>query len=165
MPFSSLNSFITPNESFYVRCHFPVPEIKAADWRLKIDGEVEAPFELGYDDLLAMEPRTIAATLECAGNNRIFLEPKVKGLQWDLGAVGNASWTGVPLSALLERAGLKSTALEVILEGADEGEVDKTPKPTGKISFCRSLPLSKARAEVLLAYEMNGEKLSATHGF
>jgi DMSO/TMAO reductase YedYZ molybdopterin-dependent catalytic subunit len=132
---------------------------------LKIEGEVEEPFALTYDELLEMESRTIAATLECAGNNRIFLEPKAKGVQWELGAVGNASWTGVPLSALLERAKLKSIVLEVILEGADEGEVDKTPTPAGKISFCRSLPLSKARADVLLAYQMNGEKLSATHGF
>jgi DMSO/TMAO reductase YedYZ molybdopterin-dependent catalytic subunit len=165
MPFSSLNGFITPNESFYVRCHFPIPEISEREWRLKMEGEVEAPFELSYDELLGMESRSTAATLECAGNNRIFLEPKVKGVQWGLGAVGNASWTGVPLSALLKRAKLKAGAVEVILEGADEGEVDKTPKPAGKISFCRSLPLSKARADVLLAYEMNGEKLSATHGF
>jgi DMSO/TMAO reductase YedYZ molybdopterin-dependent catalytic subunit len=165
MPFSSLSSFTTPNESFYVRCHFPVPKIAAADWRLKIEGEVDAPFELTYDELLAMESRTIAATLECAGNNRLFLEPKVKGVQWGLGAVGNASWTGIPLSALLHRANVKGGAIEVILEGADGGEVDKAPKPAGKISFCRSLPLSKARTDVLLAYEMNGEKLSAAHGF
>jgi DMSO/TMAO reductase YedYZ molybdopterin-dependent catalytic subunit len=165
MPFSSLSGFITPNELFYVRCHFPIPEISAENWSLKIVGEVAAPFALSYDELLGMESRTIAATLECAGNNRIFLEPKVKGVQWGLGAVGNASWTGVPLSALLDRAKLKANALEVILEGADEGEVDKTPKPAGKISFCRSLPLSKARSDVLLAYEMNGEKLSAAHGF
>ena len=165
MPFSSLSGFITPNESFYVRCHFPIPEIAAADWRLRIEGEVDAPFELSYDELVVMETQTIAATLECAGNNRIFLEPKVKGVQWGLGAVGNAWWSGVPLSALLDRAKIKSNAIEVILEGADEGEVDKSPKPAGKISFCRSLPLSKARADVLLAYEMNGEKLSAAHGF
>ncbi len=165
MPFSSLNGFITPNDSFYVRCHFPIPEIFAPEWRLKVEGEVEAPFELGYDELLGMEKHTIAATLECAGNNRIFLEPKAKGVQWGLGAVGNASWTGVPLSALLERAKIKSGAIEVILEGADEGEVDKSPPLPGKISFCRSLPLSKANADVLLAHEMNGEKLSASHGF
>lgn len=165
MPFSTLSGFITPNESFYVRCHFPVPEIAAADWRLKIEGEVGAPFELTYDELLAMKTETIAATLECAGNNRIFLEPKVKGVQWGLGAVGNASWKGVPLSALLERAKIRAGALEVILEGADEGEVDKSPKPAGRISFSRSLPLTKAQTDVLLAYEMNGEKLSATHGF
>src|SRR5207248_55820 len=112
-----------------------------------------------------MESRTVTATLECAGNNRIFLEPKVKGVQWGLGAVGNASWTGIPLSALLERARPKAEAVEVILEGADEGEVDKSPTPAGKISYCRSLPLGKARMDVLLAYEMNREKLSATHGF
>jgi DMSO/TMAO reductase YedYZ molybdopterin-dependent catalytic subunit len=165
MPFSGLSSFITPNESFYVRCHFPIPEIAPEDWRLQVDGEVEAPFEITYDELRGMETRTIAATLECAGNNRIFLEPKAKGVQWGLGAVGNASWTGVPLSAVLDRARIRANAIEVILEGADEGEVDKSPKPAGKISFCRSLPLSKAQADVLLAFEMNGEKLSATHGF
>lgn len=165
MPFSTLSGFITPNELFYVRCHFPIPEIAAQEWRLKVEGEVESPFELSYDELRGMESRTIAATLECAGNNRIFLEPKAKGVQWGLGAVGNASWSGVPLSAVLDRAGIKANAVEVILEGADEGEVDKSPKPAGKISFCRSLPLGKAQADVLLAYEMNGEKLSAAHGF
>lgn len=165
MPFATLSGFITPNELFYVRCHFPVPEIAVADWRLRVEGEVEAPFELDYAGLLALESRTIAATLECAGNNRLFLEPKVKGVQWGLGAVGNASWTGVPLSAVLARARPKSGAIEVILEGADEGEVEKTPIPSGKISFSRSLPLAKACEDVLLAYEMNGEKLTASHGF
>jgi len=165
MPFSSLDGFITPNESFYVRCHFPIPEISTDNWSLKIEGEVEAPCELSYDDLRAMPSQTIAATLECAGNNRIFLEPKAKGVQWGLGAVGNASWTGVLLSNVLDCAKVRAGAIEVILDGADEGNVDKTPTPAGKISYCRSLPLNKARADVLLAYEMNGEKLSAPHGF
>lgn len=165
MPFSQLNGLTTPNESFYVRCHFPIPEIAVADWSLRIEGDVEAPFELRYDDLLQMKRRTIPAILECAGNNRIFLEPKVKGVQWALGAVGNANWTGVLLSDVLARARPKSNAIEVVLEGADEGEVDKVPRPKGKISFSRSLPLAKACEDVLLAYEMNGEKLSASHGF
>src|SRR2546421_3409738 len=165
MPFSGLDGYLTPNESFYVRCHFPIPEISANDWRLRVEGEVEAAFELTYDELRAMESCTITATLECAGNNRLFLEPKAKGVQWGLGAVGNAKWTGVPLAAVLDRAKAKSGAIEVILDGADEGQVDKTPTPSGKISFCRSLPINKARADVLLAYEMNGEKLSGTHGF
>lgn len=165
MPFSTLNGFTTPNESFYVRCHFPIPEITASEWRLEIEGEVEAPFSLSYDELLAMEARTIAATLECAGNNRIFLEPKVKGVQWELGAVGNASWTGVALSEVLGRAKLKSGALEVILEGADEGEIANPPRPAGRIRFARSLPLEKALDDVLLAHTMNGQELSASHGF
>jgi len=165
MPFTTLNGFTTPNESFYVRCHFPIPEIEAADWSLKIEGEVEAPFSLGYDDLLAMESRTVTATLECAGNNRDFLDPKVKGVQWGLGAVGNASWSGVPLSSVLKRAKVKSSAIEVILEGADEGEIASPPKPAGRIRYARSVPLEKAKADVLLAHTMNGEKLPASHGF
>lgn len=165
MPFSTLSGFTTPNESFYVRCHFPIPEIAVSDWRLKIEGEIEAPFELNYEELLRMESRTLAATLECAGNNRDFLEQKVKGVQWGLGAVGNASWTGVPLSAVLERARVKSGAIEVILEGADEGEIANPPRPAGKIRFARSLPLGKAVNDVLLAHTMNGEKLPVSHGF
>jgi DMSO/TMAO reductase YedYZ molybdopterin-dependent catalytic subunit len=165
MPFSTLDGFTTPNESFYVRCHFPIPEIAASDWRLKIEGEVETAFELNYEELLRLESHTLAATLECAGNNRVFLEPEVKGVQWGLGAVGNASWTGVPLSAVLDRAKPKAGALEVILEGADEGEIANPPRPSGQIRYARSLPFDKARRDVLLAHTMNGEKLSASHGF
>src|SRR5439155_3275022 len=165
MPFSTLHGFKTPNESFYVRCHFPIPEITASKWSLKVEGEVEAPFSLSYEELLALESRTVTATLECAGNNRIFLEPKVKGVQWELGAVGNASWTGVALSAVLERAKVKRAAIEVILEGADEGEIANPPRPAGRICFARSLPLEKARTDVLLAHTMNGKQLPASHGF
>jgi len=165
MPFAALDGFTTPNESFYVRCHYPIPEVAEHDWSLVVEGAVEHPFQLNYDELFAMESRTIAATLECAGNNRIFLEPKVKGVQWALGAVGNAVWKGVPLSALLARAKTNSSATEIILEGADAGPVEKTPRPTGDIPFARSVPLEKAMDDVLLAYEMNGERLTAAHGF
>jgi DMSO/TMAO reductase YedYZ molybdopterin-dependent catalytic subunit len=165
MPFARLDGFTTPNESFYVRCHFPVPQIAAADWRLQIEGEVDAPFALNYDEIRKLPARTIAATLECAGNNRLFLDPKVKGVQWELGAVGNAEWTGVSLSALLECARINASAVEVILDGADEGTVEATPRPPGRISFARSIPVAKALDDVLLAYEMNGEPLTAEHGF
>src|SRR5438270_739042 len=123
MPFESLDGFITPTKSFYVRTHFPIPKIDLSKWRLWIEGEVEKPFEIDYDELLKLESKKIPATLECAGNNRNFLEPKVKGVQWDLGAVGTAEWTGIPLSTLLDRAGVKSTAREIILEGVDGGKV------------------------------------------
>src|SRR5438477_2903209 len=95
-PLEKLDGFITPTESFYVRTHFPIPKIDKKAWRLRVEGEVEKPFELNYDELLNLESRTILVTLECAGNNRNFLEPKVKGVQWGLGAVGTARWTGVP---------------------------------------------------------------------
>src|SRR4029453_16462712 len=101
MPFETLDDFITPTKSFYVRTHFPIPPIDKDAWWLHVEGEVEKPFAINYEELLKLESLRIPATLECAGNNRNFLEPKVKGVQWGLGAVGTAEWTGVPLSILL----------------------------------------------------------------
>ena len=165
MPFEKLDGFITPTEAFYVRTHFPIPKIDKNKWRLRVEGEVKKPFELGYDELLKLESIEIPVTLECAGNNRNFLEPKAKGVQWGLGAVGNAEWTGVPLSILLDRAGVNSDAGEVILEGADGGKLEDPKSPAGELRFARSIPLTKAREDVLLAYKMNEVDLPAQHGF
>lgn len=164
MPFEKLDGFITPTEMFYVRTHFPIPEIDRKQWRLRVEGEVEKPFEISYEELLRLESRTIPVTLECAGNNRNFLAQKVKGVQWGLGAVGNAEWSGVPLSVLLNRAGMRKNALDLILEGADEGPLDDPMRPPGNVRFARSVPLGKA-GEVLLAYRMNGRELLPQHGF
>ena len=165
MPFERLDNFITPIESFYVRTHFPIPAIDRDAWWLNVEGEVEKPVAINYEELLELESRTIPATLECAGNNRNFLEPKVKGVQWDLGAVGTADWTGIPLSILLDRAEVKPGAREVILEGADGGVLEDPKRPSGKVQFARSIPLAKARTDVLLAYQMNGNDLPPQHGF
>jgi DMSO/TMAO reductase YedYZ molybdopterin-dependent catalytic subunit len=113
-----------------------------------------------------MPSQTHVATLECAGNGRVFLIPQVSGAQWELGAVGTARWTGVPLRDLLERAGLEAEACEVILEGADRGTPKEEPIPPGPVSYARSLPLVKALApEVLIAYRMNGDDLPLDHGY
>ncbi len=164
MPFENLDGFITPTKSFYVRTHFPIPKIDKNRWRLRVEGEVERPFEINYGELIKLESQKIPVTLECAGNNRNFLDPKVKGVQWGLGAVGNAEWTGVPLSILLDRAGIKPSAREIILEGADRGKLEDPKSPAGEIKFSRSIPLEKAR-DVLLAYKMNDVDLPAEHGF
>jgi len=164
MPFETLDGFITPTKSFYVRTHFPIPKIDKNKWRLRIEGQVDKPFEIKFDELTKLEPRKIPATLECAGNNRSFLEAKVKGVQWGLGGVGNAEWTGAPLSLLLQRANVKSTAREIILEGADGGKLDDAKAPPGDLKFARSIPLAKAR-DVLVAYKMNDADLPAEHGF
>ena len=165
MPFSSLDQFITPTESFYVRTHFPIPAIDKDEWWLHVEGAVERPFEINYEELLELKSLTTPVTLECAGNNRNFLEPKVKGVQWGLGAVGTAEWTGVPLATLLDRAEVKSEAREVILEGTDGGALEEPKRPSGKVQFARSIPLAKARKDVLLAYQMNGNDLPPQHGF
>ncbi len=165
MPFETLDGFITPTKSFYVRTHFPIPKIDRDAWRLRVEGEVEKPFQISYDELIRLESRKVPVMLECAGNNRTFLEPKVKGVQWGLGAVGNAEWTGVPLSILLERVGVKASAREVILEGADHGRVDDPKAPAGELKFARSIPLEKARKDALLAHKMNDIDLPTEHGF
>src|SRR6267143_141330 len=165
MPFEQLEGFITPTELFYVRTHFPVPHIDRHAWWLRVEGDVENPFAINYEQLLELESMTVPVTLECAGNNRNFLEPKVKGVQWRLGAVGTADWTGVPLSVLLDRATLKPNACEVVLEGADSGRLEDPKSPPGELKFARSIPLEKARRDVLLAYKMNGEDLPPEHGF
>lgn len=165
-PASVLHTFITPTNQFYIRNHFKQPDLTADTWKLKVEGAVDYPLEIGYRDLISMPSRTQVSMLECAGNGRVFLIPKEDGAQWQSGAVGNAEWTGVPLSAVLEKAGVKSNAVDVMFEGADQGEIKEDPKSPGEIHFARSLPMGKARGgSVLLAYKMNGADLSASHGF
>jgi len=165
MPFETVESFVTPTKLFYVRTHFPIPKIDRDAWWLHVEGKVENPLAINYEELLKLESLTVPVTLECAGNNRHFLEPKVKGVQWELGAVGTAEWTGVPLSVLLDRAVVRSNAREVVLEGADNGMLDDPKSPPGELTFSRSVPLEKAQHDVLLAYRMNGNDLPQEHGF
>jgi DMSO/TMAO reductase YedYZ molybdopterin-dependent catalytic subunit len=166
MPFDQLSDFITPAELFYIRSHFPTPKLDPVDHRLSISGAVQKELRLSYADVRAMPSRTCVATLECAGNGRVFLVPPAPGAQWELGAVGNAEWTGVPLSVLLESAGLADDVCEIVLEGADRGIPKEEPKPAGPISYVRSIPRTKAmESDVLIAYQMNGRDLTPDHGY
>jgi DMSO/TMAO reductase YedYZ molybdopterin-dependent catalytic subunit len=165
-PFSSLDGPIVPTHRFFVRSHFAIPNIDVAQWRLEIDGAVEKPVSLSYEEFKKLPSKTLAATIECAGNSRGFLVPKASGVLWEFGGIGNAEWTGVSLSDVLERAGIKEGAVEVVLEGADTGSINSDPKSPGEVHFERSLPLDKAkRPEVILAYKMNGKELTPEHGF
>src|SRR5437773_11024482 len=143
-PFDQIDSYLTPTELFYIRSHFPTPDLDGGAYRMRIDGAVRHPFTLSYEELRSMPCETRVATLECAGNSRVFLVPQVQGAQWELGAVSNAQWTGVPLSALLQRAGLAEDACEIVLEGADPGTPQEAPPPPGPIASVWSLPRAKA---------------------
>jgi len=165
-PMDQVDSYLTPTELFYIRSHYLAPKLEPASYQLRIDGAVRNPLSLSYQQLRDMPSETRVATLECAGNGRVFLIPQVAGAQWELGAVGNAEWTGVPLGALLERAGLAEDACEIVLEGADRGTPTEQPVPPGLVSYARSLPRDKAiQKEVLIAYQMNGRALSLNHGY
>ena len=166
MPFDQLGDFITPSELFYIRSHFPTPELDPAAYQLSIGGAVRRELRLSYADIRAMPSRTCFATLECAGNSRVFLVPPASGAQWELGAVGNAEWTGVPLSVLLTSAGLADDVCDLVLEGADRGVPKEEPKPPGPISYARSIPTARAmEPDVLIAYQMNGQDLTPDHGY
>jgi len=106
---------VVPNQRFYVRNHFQIPQLDASSWRLNVVGLVERPLSLSLRDLVKMPSQTQFVTLECAGNGRSLLSPRVNGEQWNLGAVSTAEWTGVLLTEVLDRAGVKAGASELLL--------------------------------------------------
>lgn len=162
-PLTEQVGLLTPNPYFYVRSHFPIPHLDVATWRLKVEGEVKTPCRLTFDELRSLRTRTILGTMECAGNGRRFLHPPVAAEQWGYGAVSTSEWTGVRLAEVLDRAGLSDQALEVVIEGADEGSVADDHQ---RIPFARRLSRDQAlSSDTLLAYAMNGSLLPVEHGF
>jgi DMSO/TMAO reductase YedYZ molybdopterin-dependent catalytic subunit len=148
-----------PNEFFFVRDHSRTARLDAAAWRLRVEGTgVSRPRSFTYDEITAMPQVTVTKFIECAGNGRSFFEAqygkRAEGGQWHLGAIGVARWTGVPLREVLDRAGLKPTARDVMPEGLDELKVR------------RPMPIAKATADdTLLVTAMNGQPLPPDHGF
>lgn len=160
-PLEQVPSWVTPNRLFFVRNHFEPPVVNdARAWELTLEGLVTRPMRWTLAQLEAMPQHGVFATVECAGNGRSFLKEKAEGVQWGAGAIGHAEWTGVRLRDLLEPAGIKASATEIIFEGADRGEEG------GKtMNFSRSLPLAKAlHPDTLIALRMNGEALEPNHG-
>jgi DMSO/TMAO reductase YedYZ molybdopterin-dependent catalytic subunit len=157
-PVSLLNTFITPNDAFYVRSHIPIPQIDAATWALKIGGEVNSPITLSLDEIKKLPAVTITNTLECAGNGRAFFQPALAGIQWEKGAVGNARFTGARMSDVLKKAGVKTGGVNVEMHAAD--------RPPGTMpAFVRQVPMAKAmHPDTVIAYEMNGEPIPLVHG-
>jgi DMSO/TMAO reductase YedYZ molybdopterin-dependent catalytic subunit len=158
-----IGGVVMPNARFYVRNHFQIPDLDATTWRLDVGGLVDRPLRLSLADLGRLPSSTLPVTLECAGNGRAAMDPPVPGEQWRLGAVSTAEWTGVPLTEVLDRAGVRPGARAVVFRGADSGTVDGEP---GTLRFERGLSLDDVRdGEALLAYAMNGEPLPVAHGF
>jgi sulfite oxidase len=158
-PIEALRTLETKNELFFVRSHLPLPTETSTSWTLTVDGDVARPVTLRVEDIRRMRAERRAATIECAGNGRGRFElPTTSGVQWGLGAVSNATWTGVPLAALLDRAGVQASALHFWMEAADRSPLPATPK------FLRSIPREIALSEALVAYEMNGRPLPLQHG-
>ncbi|HEX7085744.1 MAG TPA: sulfite oxidase [Vicinamibacterales bacterium] len=152
--------YLVPNELFFVRNNSPqVPKLDPATWRLQLEGPgLWRPRSFTYDEILAMPSVSVIRAIECAGNGRNFFEiahgRKISGTRWNLGAIGVAEWTGVPLREVLARAGVARTARDVMPEGADARRIR------------RPIPIEKAMADdTLLVYAMNGHPLPPDHGF
>jgi DMSO/TMAO reductase YedYZ molybdopterin-dependent catalytic subunit len=161
-PIEYLRTEITPNDAFFVRYHLSnIPRVDAATWRVAVGGEgANDEIQLGLDDLKQFTPVEVVALCQCSGNRRGLMQPHVPGVEWGYGAMGCARWKGVRLKDLLDKAGLKKEAIEIVVNGADGGVSDKTP------SFVKSLPLWKAVEDTtLVAYEMNGQPLPHWNGF
>jgi DMSO/TMAO reductase YedYZ molybdopterin-dependent catalytic subunit len=160
-PHEYLRSWITANAVFFNRNQGQIMEepISLSDFKLTIDGELQRPLKVSFDQLLRMPKAIVANTLECSGNSRSLFKQKASGNPWTIGGVGNAVWGGVWLKDLLEKAGLKDSAKHVAFEGMDK------PLGSAGIKFIRSIPIEKALSSTLLAYEMNGEPIPLKHGF
>jgi len=156
-PLELLTDYLTPNELFFVRSHWIPRTPDPKTWRLMVDGEVENPSAFSLADIRRMPVTEVTCVLQCAGNGRALYTPTLPGVQWRYGAVGNARWRGVRVRDLLERVHVKSTALQLHAFGTDDPP-DKVPP------FHRSIEMTKAMDDAILAYEMNGEPLPLPHG-
>lgn len=156
---STFTTRITPLEKFYLRHHFDAATVDARAWRLEVKGLVEKPLSLSLADLEAMPQTTVEAVLQCAGNGRGLLDPRVPGVQWRFGAMGNARWTGVRLADVLARAQPREGAAFLRYLGAEKPTMTTTPP------FVRAIPMAKAlHPDTLLALKMNDRPLTSGHG-
>jgi DMSO/TMAO reductase YedYZ molybdopterin-dependent catalytic subunit len=149
--FSSLDTFLTPNDKFYIRNHFATPRLSQKGWKLAVTGRVSSALNISYAELSRYPTRNLTVTIECAGNGVGY------------GGVSTATWTGVSLADVLKKAGLASGVKQVRLIGADQG-TESTTSPSR--AFARSITLKKAlHPDTLLAFQMNGVALPPEHGY
>jgi sulfite dehydrogenase (cytochrome) subunit A len=161
-PPAGLVPAFTPNDLFFVRYHLAViPHVDPASWRLSVGGaSAGTALTLSLAELRAgFEHVEIAAVNQCSGNRRGLFSPRVPGVQWGNGAMGNALWTGVRLRDVLRRAGIAGDAVEVVFAGSDGPVLPATPK------FVKSLPVERALDEnTLIAFAINGAPLPHWNG-
>ena len=160
---------LTPNDAFYVRWHLAVlpTRVDETEFRLNLSGHVERPLSLSLGELRKdFEPVSLVAVNQCSGNSRSLYQPRMPGVQWGNGALGNARWTGVRLKDLLAKAKVKAKAVDVSFNGLDGPVLPAAKNFAGTPDFVKSLSFDHAAdGEVMVAYEMNGQPLPMLNGF
>jgi sulfite dehydrogenase (cytochrome) subunit A len=163
MPERLLAQDFTPNDAMFVRWHESLlpTSIDTAIYRLKVGGHVAQPLVLSLDELRGRFPVTsLVAVNQCAGNGRSAFSPRVPGVQWSRGAVGNAKWTGVGLRDVLAAAVPREGAVDVTFGGLDRAPLDSVPR------FEKSLTMAAAKGDgPLLAWAMNDAPLPMLNGY
>lgn len=167
-----ISSYVTPVDFFYKRNHGPIPIVDDIErYHVSIDGLVKKPIQLSMADIRKLPKYNVTATLQCAGNRRTAMSKTrtVKGVGWDAAALGNAIWGGAKLSDVLELVGISKLATVTSFGGkhVEFISVDKCKEENGG-PYKASIPLGQAtnpEADVVLAYEMNGEVLNRDHGY
>jgi sulfane dehydrogenase subunit SoxC len=154
-PHQSLNGTVTPNSLHFSINHSGIPDIDPAEHKLVIHGMVKQPLVFDLETLSRYPLTTRMCFLECSGNSgAMFSNEPVQATAGALhGLVSNAEWTGVPLSILLDEAGIDPKAKWLIAEGADSLALD------------RSVPVKKAYSDALVAIYQNGERLMPGNGY
>jgi sulfane dehydrogenase subunit SoxC len=154
-PHHLLNGTITPNGLHFVISHSGNPDIDPEKHRLVIHGLVRQPLVFTLDALMRYPMVSRMAFIECGGNGALLAskEPIDANVQAIHGLVSCAEWTGVPLSTLLEETGIDPKAKWLVAEGADS------------LALSRSVPLSKALDDALIALYQNGERLMPGNGY
>jgi DMSO/TMAO reductase YedYZ molybdopterin-dependent catalytic subunit len=161
MPLEALAYDVTPVGLHYLLIHYDIPVVDPAAWRLTVGGSVGRELELSLEDLRTRPVVRQPVTMECAGNGRGRLSPRPVSQPWLNEAVGTAEWTGITLRSVLEEAGIREGAVEVLFTGLDRGVEGGIEQ-----QYERSLPLEEAlRDEVMLAYAIGDEALPPQHGF
>jgi sulfane dehydrogenase subunit SoxC len=153
-PIHALDGPITPNGLCFERHHSGIAEIDPADHRLIIHGLVDRPLIFTMDELMRLPRVNVPYFAECAANSGMeWRGAQLNGAQFTHGMIHCVMYTGTPLRALLEMAGLRPTAKWLLLEGADAA------------AMTRSLPIEKALDDVVIAWRMNGEMLRPENGY
>ncbi len=153
-PLHALDGIITPNGLCFERHHGGAAEINPADHRLMLHGLVDKPLIFTVGDIMRMPRTNRVHFLECAANSGMeWRGAQLNGCQFTHGMVHNVMYTGVPLSVLLDEAGVKPKGKWLLVEGADSA------------AMTRSLPIEKALADCLVAFKMNGEALRTEQGY
>ena len=154
-PHQSLHGTITPNSLHYERHHTGVPDIDPAGHRLLIHGLVKRPLVFTMDALMRYPTVTRIQFLECAGNSGGNLAPQPQQAPVGVlhGLMSCSEWTGVPVSILLEEAGVDPSGTWALAEGADAA------------AMARSIPMEKLRDDAMIALYQNGERLRPENGY